>query len=198
MYYNPHIVIVTLCNGKGGSGKTTLAILLASALGEAGYDAAVLDTDVQKTATHWLEATREVQLAVDGKQYGALFIDTAPRLDSKRLISSVRRADLVVVVSSPPPADLFTSRDTTMFLERESVKDRARLLFNQVQTGTIVARELEEMAERIGLDPLKNLLHRRQAYQHAVMLGWKSLPPEAREEVLKTAPEITALAKKGK
>lgn len=54
------------------------------------------------------------------------------------------------------------------------------------------------MAERIGLDPMKNLLHRRQAYQHAVMLGWKSLPPEAREEVLKTAPEITALAKKGK
>lgn len=62
----------------------------------------------------------------------------------------MRRSDLVVV-SSPSPADLFISRDTVQMLEREGVKDLARLLFNQVQGGTILARELDEMAERIGL-----------------------------------------------
>lgn len=155
-----HIVIVSLCNGKGGSGKTTVAILLASALAEAGHDAAVLETDSQQTATRWLEATREVQFAVDSQHHGALFIDTPPRLDSKLVISSVRRADLVVVVSSPSPADLFTSRDTVAMLEREGVKSRERLLFNQVQSGTILARELDEMAGRIGLRALKNVLHR--------------------------------------
>jgi hypothetical protein len=80
-------------------------------------------------------------------------------------------------------------------LEREGVKKKARVLFNQVQAGTILARELEDMAERIGLPALKSRLHRRQAYQHAVLLGWKSLPGDAREEILKAALEITALSK---
>jgi chromosome partitioning protein len=144
-------MIITLVNGKGGSGKTSVSILLAAALAEAGHEAAVLDTDPQQTATRWLTETNEVPLALDGRSYGALFIDTPPRLDSKRLAASIHRADLVVLVTSPSPADLYTSRDTVALLEQEDVKQRARVLFNQVQTGTILARELDEMAERIGL-----------------------------------------------
>jgi chromosome partitioning protein len=188
-------MIVVLCNGKGGSGKTTLAVLLASALAEAGHDAAVLDTDPQKTATRWIQETGGVELAREGTRYGALFIDTAPRLESRAVAEAVRRADVVILVASPSPADLFTSRDTVAMLEREGVKKKARLFFNQVQTGTILARELEDLAKRIGLPALKSTLHRRQAYQHAVLLGWKSLPAEAREEVLEAALEIIALAR---
>ena len=66
-------------------------------------------------------------------------------------------------------------------LEREGVKARAWLLFNQAQSGTILSRELDKMAERIGLRALKNVLHRRQAYQHAVLMGWKSLQRYARK-----------------
>lgn len=186
---------VTLCNGKGGSGKTTVSVLLAAALAEAGHEAAVLDTDPQKTATRWIREVGGIQLAQEGKKYGTLFIDTAPRLESQQLAAAVRRANVVLLVTSPSPADLFTSRDTVALLEREGVKSKARTLFNQVQPGTILARELEDMAGRIGLPALKNRLHRRQAYQHAVLLGWKSLPAEAREEVLKTALEIATLAK---
>lgn len=186
---------ITLCNGKGGSGKTTLTVLLASALAEAGHEAAVLDTDPQKTATRWIQETGGIQIAQDGKHYGALFIDTAPRLETRPVAEAVRRADVVILVTSPSPADLFTSRDTVSMLEREGVKKKARVLFNQVQAGTILARELEDMAERIGLPALKSRLHRRQAYQHAVLLGWKSLPGDAREEILKAALEITALSK---
>jgi hypothetical protein len=40
---------------------------------------------------------------------------------------------------------------------------------------------------------LKSQIQRRQAYQHAVVLGWKSLPVEAREEIFKVALEITAI-----
>jgi chromosome partitioning protein len=186
---------ITLCNGKGGSGKTTLAVLLAAALTEAGHEAAVLDTDPQKTATRWIREVGGIQLAQEGKKYGALFIDTAPRLESKQVAEAVRLASVVLLVTSPSPADLFTSRDTVAMIEREGAKGKTRVLFNQVQPGTILARELEDMAGRIGLPALKNKLHRRQAYQHAVLLGWKSLPGEAREEVLKTALEIATLAR---
>src|SRR5262249_56966596 len=96
---------------------------------------------------------------------------------------------------SPSAADVFTSQDTAAVIEREGARERSRILFNQVQPGTILARELTDMADRIGLPALRGKLHRRQAYQHAVLLGWKSLHSEAREELLKVALEIPALAK---
>jgi chromosome partitioning protein len=165
---------------------------------EAGHEVAVLDTDPQKTASRWIEAVGGLQLAKEGQSYNALVIDTAPRLDSHAVADSIRRADVVILVTSPSPADLFTSQDTAAVIEREGAQRRARILFNQVQPGTILARELDDMAERIGLPALRGRLHRRQAYQHAVLLGWKSLHSEAREELLKVALEITAMAKSKK
>lgn len=189
-------MIITLCNGKGGSGKTTLTILIASALVEAGHDVAVLDTDPQQTATRWITevGTSGLKLAVNGVDYSALLIDTPPRLDSPVVTEAIRRSAVNVVVTSASPADLFTSRDTVSLLRQEHALPRSRLLFNQVQPGTILSRDLEDLSDRIGLPALKNKLHRRQAYQHAVLLGWKALSSEAREEVLKVALEITALA----
>jgi chromosome partitioning protein len=188
-------VTITLCNGKGGSGKTTLTILLGAAMAEAGHRVAVLDTDPQKTATRWIEEIGGLTLFEDGQSYTALLVDTPPRLDCKEFTDAVCRADVTIVVSSPSPADLYTSRDTVKVLEQLGVKGRAHLLFNQVQAGTILSRDLEEMAERIGLPTLKNRMQRRQVYQHAVVAGWPSLGPEARAEVLRIALEITALAK---
>ncbi len=188
-------MIITLCNGKGGSGKTTLSVLLAAALVEAGHEVALLDTDPQRTATRWIEEIGGLELAQAGKEYGALFIDTAPRLETAEVRESIRRADVIVLVTSPSPADLFTSRDTATLILREGAKDRAHVLFNQVQPGTILARDLDDMAERIGLPAFKNILRRRQAYQHAVLMGWKSLGNEAREELFKVALEIVGSAK---
>jgi chromosome partitioning protein len=191
-------VTITLCNGKGGSGKTTLTILLGSAMAEAGHHVGILDTDPQKTATRWIEEIGGLTLFEEGKAYTAVLIDTPPRLECQEFTDAVSRADITIVVSSPSPADLFTSRDTVAVLEQLGAKGRAHLLFNQVQAGTILSRELEEMAERIGLPTLKNRMQRRQVYQHAVLMGWPSLGPEARAEVLRIALEITDLAKVAK
>jgi chromosome partitioning protein len=188
-------VTITLCNGKGGSGKTTLTVLLGAAMAEAGHRVGVLDTDPQKTATRWIGDIGGLALFEPGQDYTPLLIDTPPRLDCSEFTDAASRADLIIVVSSPSPADLFTSRDTVEILDKLGVKSRAHLLFNQVQAGTILSRELEEMAERIGLPALKNRLQRRQVYQHAVVMGWPSLGPEARAEVLRIALEITSLAK---
>jgi chromosome partitioning protein len=188
-------MIITLCNGKGGSGKTTLSVLLGCALVEAGHKVALLDTDPQHTATRWIEEIGVLEIAEPGKDYGVLFIDTAPRLESKDVSDSIKRADVVVLVTSPSPADLFTSRDTATLIHREGAKNKAHILFNQVQPGTILARDLTDMAERIGLPSFKNTLRRRQAYQHAVLMGWKSLGSDAREELFKVALEIVGSKK---
>ena len=167
-------------------------------MAEAGHRVAVLDTDPQKTATRWIDEIGGLSLFENGQNYTALLVDTPPRLDCKEFTDAVCRADVTIVVSSPSPADLYTSRDTVAVLEKLGVRGRAHLLFNQVQTGTILSRDLEEMAERIGLPTLKNRMQRRQVYQHAVLMGWPSLGPEARAEVLRIALEITDLAKVAK
>lgn len=185
-------MVITFCNGKGGAGKTTLSILLASALADAGRKVAFLDRDPQQTASRWLKETQPagIELAQPGVASDALIIDTPPRLDSPLLHNSLAEADKVVLVSSPSPADLWTSQDTARVIREHYHKDKAALLFNQVQRQTLLARELDSLAARIGLPALKHQVARRQSYQHAMLLGWKALDAPAREEMLHTALEI--------
>jgi chromosome partitioning protein len=185
-------MIITFCNGKGGAGKTTLSILLGCALADVGRRVAFLDRDPQQTATRWIKETKPaIVLAEPGVSYDALIIDTPPRLDSSLVHESLAQADKVMLVSSPSPADLWTSQDTVSVIRAHYKKEKAALLFNQVQRQTLLARELAPLAERIGLPALTHQVARRQCYQHAMVLGWKALDGPAREEILQVALEIT-------
>jgi len=182
---------ITLCNGKGGTGKTTLSILLAHALAEAGRRTAVLDLDPQATARNWLRACEGSKVAEyeHGSEYDAVFIDTPPRLDA--LPAALASCSVAVIVCSPSPADLWTTRDTAAAIRPHLPKGaRLRLLFNGVQANTVLSRELPALAERIGIKALTATISRRQCYQHAALMGWRALDAAAREEMFQAALEI--------
>ena len=163
---------IVLCNGKGGTGKTTMAVLLATALAEAGKRVAVLDLDPQATATNWLGERDggKVEKWKSGTGYDVVLVDTAPRLDT--LAPALARCSMAVLVASPSPADLWTTRDTAAAIRSKLPKgSRLRLLFNGVQA-------------------LTSTISRRQCYQHAALLGWQALDPAAREELFKAALEL--------
>lgn len=185
-------MVIALCNSKGGSGKTTLAVLLAHALGETGKRVALLDLDPQGTARNWLRECGEsmkVAKYESGSEYDAVFIDTPPRLEA--LPAALASCSIAVIVCSPSPADLWTTRDTAAAIRPNLPKGaRLRLLFNAVMTNTILSRDLPRLAERIGVRPLKATISRRQCYQHAALIGWAALDAAAREEVFKAALEI--------
>jgi len=182
---------ILLCNGKGGTGKTTMAVLLAHALAEAGKRVAVLDLDPQATATAWLRECDGAKVAEyePGAEYDAVFTDTPPRLDA--LAPALARCSVAVIVCSPSPADLWTSRDTAAAIRDKLPRGgRLRLLFNGVLSHTVLARELPDLAKRVGVKPLRSTISRRQCYQHAALLGWKALDVAAREELFKAALEV--------
>lgn len=182
---------IVFCNGKGGAGKTTLAILLGCALADAGRRVGLVDRDPQGTASRWVaESDGGLEIAVQGERYDAMIIDTPPRLDSVALQQSLSEADRTILVSSPSPADLWTSQDTVKIIRQHYRGDKAAVLFNSVQRNTTLANELSLLGERIGLPMLSRQVCRRQAYQHAMLLGWKALDAKAREEVLQVALEI--------
>jgi chromosome partitioning protein len=184
-------VVITLCNGKGGSGKTTLSVLLAHALGEAGKSVALLDLDPQGTARNWLRecGSSKVAMYQSGSKYDAVFIDTPPRLEA--LPAALASCSIAVIVCSPSPADLWTTRDTAAAIRQHLPKGaRLRLLFNGVSANTILSRNLPALAEKIGVEALESTISRRQCYQHAALIGWPALDAAAREEVYKAALEI--------
>ena len=199
---------ITLCNGKGGTGKTTLAVMLAHALREGfglfGKTVAVLDLDPQRTATAWLaDLDGPVSLAEPGGDYDVVLIDTPPDVKSLAFAGGVHQADVVVVVSSPSPADVWTTRVTADVVKQHlRPHARARILFNQVQPHTVLARNLPTLARRIGIAPLGNarapdVIRRRVCYQHAALLGWRALSKQARAELYGVALDILTTPDKG-
>ena len=183
---------ISICNGKGGSGKTTVAMLIALAWqGSSKRRVGLLDLDPQQTATQWVGVTgAPVAIAKPGESYDVLLIDTPPRLESRELVGAIKQADRVVLVTSPSPTDLFTSRTTAEAIKREGAAGKARILFNKVKPRTRLSRDLDDLAERIGLPSLKSYLHDRQGYQHAALDGWSALTPEMEREVFAVAMEL--------
>lgn len=190
-------MVVTLCNGKGGAGKTTVSVLLALALAEAGRRVGVSDRDPQGTASLWLQdlaGEGRPEVVRPGGSYDVVIVDTPPALEAPQVRASIEEADKVILVSSPSPADLWTTRKSAAVIKTYIAKRRpARVLFNSVQPGTLLARELGDMSEKIGLPSLVNSVRRRQCYQHAAVLGWTGLTADAKEEVMKLALEVISL-----
>ncbi len=182
---------IVFCNGKGGAGKTTLSILLGSALADAGRRVGLVDLDPQQTATRWVHETNPgIEIVSEGEQYDATIVDTPPRLESPALHAGMRQADRIILVSSPSPADLWTSQDTVKIIREHYTGDKAAVLFNSVQRNTTLTRELPSLGARLDLPVLSRQVGRRQSYQHAMLLGWSALDAGAREEILQVALEI--------
>ncbi len=54
--------IITFANVKGGTGKSTLCVNLAAALGSFGYTLSVIDADQQNCAFDWINASNDQNL----------------------------------------------------------------------------------------------------------------------------------------
>ncbi len=77
---------ITLANNKGGSGKTTTTVSLASAFAERGLRVLVVDLDPQASATEWLGGRESpvglVEFSAGGIRVSELVVaSTAPGVD---------------------------------------------------------------------------------------------------------------------
>lgn len=191
-------MIITLCNQKGGSGKTTVTLLLALAFESIGHAVRIVDRDGQRTASRAIgnlraEGLSAVECAARPDPQTVTLIDTAPKLDAA-LSRSVAESDRVILISSPSPADLWSTQDSREFVRRSLRPDaRCAILFNSVVRGSRISRDLPGLARMIGLPALKNHLIRRQPYQHAILWGWAALSPTERDEVKSVALEISMM-----
>ena len=124
--------IIALMNEKGGSGKTTLSINVATALHRRGVRVVLVDADPQGTARDWRAASPEGAnlppvVALDRPQMltsisslaaDLVIIDTPAKAESMAA-AVVRIANVALVVIQPSGADVWASAATVKLIRQK-------------------------------------------------------------------------------
>jgi chromosome partitioning protein len=208
--------VIAVAQRKGGAGKSTLAANLAAAFAGRGERVALLDTDPQKTLSHWhaarvaagskasvLDFEAPAGWRVPGacdkfrRSHDVILLDTPPHDDTDARIA-IRAADLVLVPLQPSAADLWAMGATLELARAE--KRQAALTLNRVpaqgRVGADVARELRAQGLTLLDAPLGNRSGFAAAF--AAGLGVTEAAPRslAAEEVRALATALRGLARR--
>jgi chromosome partitioning protein len=212
--------IISVVNQKGGSGKTTLSMQLAGSLARRGNKVLVVDADPQGTATRWAASAedekpfpasvvglsaastkvhREVKKFVDDYHY--VIIDCPPAADSPVPQSALLIADLALVPVIPSPLDMWAAvgiREVIGNVGDINEDLRSRLVINQLQPNTTLAKEAMEVLPEFGIDLCKTYMHQRQVYRQSAVFGqtvhdFGSKAAAAVEEIEALTDELLAL-----
>lgn len=180
--------IIALMNEKGGTGKSTAASNMATALHRRGLRVVLVDADPQGTARDWRAASPEgadlpAVIALDRPQMltaitalaaDYVIIDTPAKAESMAA-AVVRVAHVALVVIQPSGADIWASAATVKLIRSKldvGGKIDAAFLVNRVKAGTKLAGLVKggEWNE-YGLDQLTAVITDRTAYAQALTDG---------------------------
>jgi chromosome partitioning protein len=173
-------LVITVAQQKGGAGKTTLVVQLATAFKEAGRNVAVVDTDPQASLTGWMRVREheardapelrfsmiggwraEVELDRLKREAEIILVDTPPHADTEARVA-MRAADLVLVPCQPSPADLWASRATFDRAVKEAKP--SFLMLNRVPPRSRAIDDAQAMIAREGWPVLNASLGNRQGF----------------------------------
>ncbi len=175
--------IALICQ-KGGTGKTTLAISLATTAIADGLTVAIIDLDPQVSACEWSDIRQEdVPIVIDAQparieavvqrardmNVNLLLIDTAGRTEQAAL-AAARVADLVLVPLQPSVIDLKTIRATNDLINLAGNKRRAAVLTRVKPFGSRHT-ETAQWLEQQGMPVCPVTIGDRIAFQDAYAQG---------------------------
>lgn len=187
-------MILAVANTKGGTGKTTIAFLLALARSRAGRDVWLVDADPQGSAstaaTVRADAGRTPVLACSGyadaralgiqvrrqaAKYDEVIIDVGGR-DTEALRVALLLADVVVIPVQPRGLDVWALGAIAGLVEGARVtRDglRAMAVINLADPGTSAdnADAAAALADFPALEPTGVQLVRRKAFANAAAHG---------------------------
>lgn len=171
-------LIVAMMNLKGGVGKTTGVVLLASALSKDGHAVEVWDADPQGSATEWLDIAAENRPADQRTPFtykpvnvaalkrarpeaDFVLIDTPPG-DPAMQSAAAAAADLVIVPATPSPQDMSRVWATVDAL---GASVPAVVLLNMADPRTVLYREAIDALNAEGVPYFDATVPTRQSYK---------------------------------
>lgn len=203
--------IISILNGKGGVGKSTLTINIATCLARMGFRVCVVDTDPQSSVTAWNEnsnALFDIVIASNDREIYSL-----PRtlkyynyviIDGAAAISSITNAaamisDVVIIPLSASPLDFAACSGVLAVLEaRQALKPiEARFLISKAVNNAKMTTILKESIKETGIETLRTSTSHRQSYVRSLLEGgtiYDSDDGKAKGEIDLITKEILELA----
>ena len=210
-------MIISFVNQKGGVGKTTSAINLASSLVRKNYKLVLVDTDPQGSATTWhsiednqafeiLDYPDELthaEIETLATAYDYVIIDAPPAVDG-RVETVLKASDMVILPVTPSSLDLWSCKETLDKMAPNSetpLNGKVRLLINRKIPGTRVGREARQALDKFDAPVFETELCQRVAYIDAMKYGVSVMQfapgSKAAEEIEQWSQEVVALLSPG-
>ena len=186
MYYCG-FMIISFINQKGGVGKTTLSINVASALANAGHKVLLIDADKQGSSTAWASLREEtpfqvVSLARDNMAKDAMklaqdfdytLIDAPPHAESISR-SVIIASDLVLMPIEPSGLSSWASDVTVRQIQQaQDYKETLKCGFvvSRKIGNSVIGREIREMVAGSGIHVFEADIENRVAYAESGTMG---------------------------
>lgn len=201
------MLVIALQNPKGGVGKSTLAIHVATAAHQDGIPTHLVDTDPQQTVLDWHALTASgyapdvslctsapnLQRHVSNLTADLVVIDGAARVQD--MTGAVLRiADVVLIPVQPSTLDVWGSLDLINASTR--AQRTAALVMNRYTVRANITEDARDVLAQYGLPVLQGCAQ-RVAYPESMQQGETALTytdPKARAEVRALTDAIGNLA----
>ena len=175
---------IAIVSQKGGSGKTTLAVNIATRAAQAGHQSCVVDTDPQASAAAWSDwrgdflpvvvtspPARLVRTIDSARKQGMDFvvIDTPPHADAAAR-EAIKAADIVLIPTRLRAFDLAALEPIVDLVAM--AKTPAFMVFNAVPAGAkVLTAEAERFAKGLGLSICPIMLGERADFHRSSAKG---------------------------
>lgn len=184
-------MILALVGQKGGSGKTTVAVAIASEWASKKRRVLLVDTDPQGSARTWGQIAAEArhpaptvvsmgtgfhkpeQLPALAQSYDMVVIDSPPRHGELQR-SALMLADLAILPCGPSSMDAWALAESVdLVASAQSIRPtlRAVILITRKVARTVLGAEARKVLAESGLPILETELGYRVSYQEAPAAG---------------------------
>jgi chromosome partitioning protein len=184
---------IVVLNPKGGSGKTTIAINLASYLASRGHTPVLMDFDPQGSSVRWVRKRQAAQPPIhvvaayekDNRTTRAfqlrvppiathVVVDTPAALDAHDMPEMTRDADKILVPVLQSDIDIHACsrcvRDLLLVGRVKREDNRIGVIANRVRRNTLTYQSLVRFLHTLGI-PIVATIRDSQNYLRAAELG---------------------------
>jgi len=212
---------IIVLNPKGGSGKTTVAINLASHFAVQGLRPTLMDMDAQGSSTRWLSKRGMEHAAIHGiasyernsrvtrsfalripQECQRVIVDTPAALDPQRMPDVTRDAHAIVVPVLPSDIDIHAAAkcitDLLLVAKIPRHEQRIGVIANRVKKNTVMYRALMRFLQTLDI-PILTTLRDSQNYVRAAESGigiFEMKPYQVKEDLEQWLPLLGWLSQK--